>query len=1092
MNRLSSNRLLIFILASFFIVANVFITPKLFHGIVDRYTVLSSASNDSKLLLLSQQSLQESILKQQKEPFITDDEFAVFNRVERKGVIADNISIYDTDMPFTGYPSLSDYLEIYYSAQIRLEEAVRFRVCELQPHTDDQGFSCDGEASLANYYEDFNEQSLQDRFCCAGEDNYLNRLIEARNLFAVLYLVEPQALSFQLWNQTIVFKEVGRKGLLDTTHEMALAQMIFASEYAIDALDYRFTIEGLAGGNCRDRIDDAMTRPLRLEDTTTQPYDYSQDAVCIINNELALLQEAEKYYQNVIDLMVAGFSFDLAWPQELYVGQLFTATEIDVFARALENYALVLDEMAQRHRQLQTAVKNDQSARQLYTNFLATTFSDSTTLPFWVQVKHVWQMSADDQVKNSLQARVTTFWSNKEFLQARIQAIDTGMDLLGYTADFVPIQSYADMKAAAKEMLAWAIEANNAARVTTRDWEMNGDAYEQEYLNIATTYLPRLQELCGESDKDYQTCEGGIGSKMDQNWLDQANAALHISLAQLAITHTLQTISDTIALADGEILVKTSTSHSITLNSLAEGIVRAQRVTTVTTSSTSNEVFRTETDSQQTVRKEGLFDQLSGNDALGLSAASGGLGPLIGNGIDDLGGQTLEKYLSTLGPAIDLAGVALEVPGLGGLLGSFFGSTQRTQIHDISSGTRHSEMTTSATSTVFDPAEIEIARLENENQLAQLAQEVEIIGARSEADVRALLRSLAEQQIDIKVYSLQLQRAVNEQQALIREWRMWSDLYARAIDIHNSSYIANPAWRLLRDHDTEVATAQLEMAKQQAYLAAKALEYQILDEIPFIHEVFKVRDVNQLQAYLTKLDSVARLTGEINEYTRLVSLRAVVSNITEEDLNSLAPGSAEYNQLQAERENRFRQYLEQHLITDNDGKPIKLLLKFSTSLLEGPFADSGVYNWRIQGAHTGSTDSINVDKCPYRRSDGVMVTISEGGQTLPEYTTVRLTQAGYLSYRKSDGSIAVYTPRLATPLSNKDIPESILAQLRATSISAMIEVNSTENTISNFCNRSVAASEWVLELDLTNGVDWKELEDIAITFKTFAYTRPGH
>jgi len=980
--------------------------------------------------------------------------------------------------PSAGLLTREDYTQIYFEAKRRRDNAVHFRLCQLQLQTDQTNITCPSDLSLEKYYADFNNQALQNSFCsnsqlnehgyCSDNDDIRNQLLKARNFFIQMYLVEPQNLTIKIGNQELVVKEEGLKGLLETTRELAFAHMIFASEYAIDAFDYRFTIEGLAGGECNQTIMKYQEQLKKSNSEKDSSYNYFADADCIIRNEIALLEEAKKHYGYVIRLLDDSFETDSAWPLGLHIGNLFTADEIDVFLRAMENYAIVVDEHAIRERQL----GNDLTAHDLYTNTY--TLLSRSSKPLIEKAAEI-SATANITIQTSLYTGGLAYRTSLEKLQARIQEIDNGVNVFGYTPDYVPVQSYIHMKEAADTLLNWAEQTNNDAINATRTFETNANLMNQEIQSVQRDYASRLFDICGnlandvDYDDTYQDCEGYEGSLMDRSWIDLATAYLHIVMAEQQVTNTLQAITDTIEEAGQMIYVKTATSQKVQLNILAQGMARAYQVTQATSQATTDDVFRENTKTKQTIISPGLFGTASEGVTQGVNAAR-----LIAvTGATYIpGGQFASGVIGTVGPAFE----------------SFFGSTHRLTNISHTEGKRHSETTTSSMSSIYNPSEITIANIETLNEMLRLSQEISTTIIARDYQVKALLRQLAEQQINKQIYVEQYNQAAAEHNTLVAQYRYWRSMYLRARNNLGLSYIANPAYRLLREHKTEVANAQLEQAAHQAYLTAKALEYEMLDDVPFISDVFKVRQVTHLHAYLQKVESLFRIKKPDDEYERVISLKELVSGITQAELDRLE-GDA-YTKTEREQDELFHEYLEKHLVITNN-RPMKLNLVFSTSLLAAPFNDAGIYNWRIAGAVTGSTSDVDIKRCPSRKEYGVSVILDQGPQILPPGMTVILIQSGHTIYRKRDGSLVEYSPQMITLLPREDIPTSIRESLGSSKVSATIEVNSSNtNTISDFCNRSVAASDWILEVDLEkNRLDWEKLLDIRIKLRTFGYSR---
>ena len=223
-----------------------------------------------------------------------------------------------------------------------------------------------------------------------------------------------------------------------------------------------------------------------------------------------------------------------------------------------------------------------------------------------------------------------------------------------------------------------------------------------------------------------------------------------------------------------------------------------------------------------------------------------------------------------------------------------------------------------------------------------------------------------------------------------------------------------------------------------------------------------------------------------NETNIEFSLRVLASDIRDQDISN-APVE-ERPALVALRQERFLAYLQEHLINDADGNPERLILVFDTSLENRPINTPSRWNWRIAGAVTGETDPAIIARCPVRKTYGVLVDILPGEQTLPDGMAVDLTMSGHTSTRQSGqsgGDIVQYSPQLVSLLPREEMPAGILAEAVA---DASIDVNNSQTTISDFCNMSVAATSWMMEIPLAeNQIDWTLFQDIKLKMWTFYF-----
>lgn len=400
-------------------------------------------------------------------------------------------------------------------------------------------------------------------------------------------------------------------------------------------------------------------------------------------------------------------------------------------------------------------------------------------------------------------------------------------------------------------------------------------------------------------------------------------------------------------------------------------------------------------------------------------------------------------------------------------------------------GTRHSEVHTTSTESVVNQGELIIGQLNGNIRNLRLVEQLQISQIEVEFEVKAINRRLAELQIEKAQMIEQLNRLVSQHNGLIQRYQYLKAAYLRAETDLDAHYLANPAYRLLRDHKTEVANYHLRLAAQQAYLTGVALQYWLGGEIPNLTDVYKVRHTSHLQWFLTELNNAYLGADEAIIDERTLSLRELASGITDD---RIAAASPEDRIILSERQRTlFKEFLQSSVLFDDNGNPETLILTFQTSLGQHPFNEEiSKWGWRIAGSHTSSTDPVVNARCPIRGNYGVRVRVNPGAQTLPSNLTTRLTQAGQSSIRQQNGTISTVAPRRINVLDSVD-NSGILDQATA---AAPIKVNSASNDVSAFCNVSVAASSWILEVPLQFNdvtIDWELLNDIKIDFLTFYF-----
>ncbi|MBV7336382.1 hypothetical protein KFU94_50760 [Chloroflexi bacterium TSY] len=139
----------------------------------------------------------------------------------------------------------------------------------------------------------------------------------------------------------------------------------------------------------------------------------------------------------------------------------------------------------------------------------------------------------------------------------------------------------------------------------------------------------------------------------------------------------------------------------------------------------------------------------------------------------------------------------------------------------LSLGLRHSESHTSSTTTVFDPAQEELAELQSAQAMQQAINQSAIISATSAATVKGLLLQIAELTIEEELLYAEMNRLSAAHNDLVNQYHHLLNLREQAQADLVDSNLANPAFRLLRDQNTIEATRSHSVAAQFAYLSAR-------------------------------------------------------------------------------------------------------------------------------------------------------------------------------------------------------------------------------------------------------------------------------
>ncbi|MCB0108971.1 MAG: hypothetical protein KDE53_23780, partial [Caldilineaceae bacterium] len=294
------------------------------------------------------------------------------------------------------------------------------------------------------------------------------------------------------------------------------------------------------------------------------------------------------------------------------------------------------------------------------------------------------------------------------------------------------------------------------------------------------------------------------------------------------------------------------------------------------------------------------------------------------------------------------------------------------------------------------------------------------------------------------------------------------------------SNLANPAFRLLRDQSTVEASRSIAVAAQFAYLTAKSLESEFLIRFPNLNNIFKARTADDVDNFLNDLEAfrvAIGSPGERNRFPYRISVAKDLFGLTDENLDPTGQLSAsERARLRFEG---FQAILQRSAITDPvSGQVIGFELPFATTLLNTKLFTPNVWNNRIAGvglpADVPNTQGIAIN----------LLTRQFGDISTPE---VQLTHDGHASYRTVKGQIVEYVPENAK-LAGFATPPGFESKSKTATILASVNGNGRGTPSSALFNRSVAASNWTLRIDLrspfNSKLDISQLEDIEINMDT--------
>ncbi|MCJ7549502.1 MAG: Ig-like domain-containing protein [Anaerolineae bacterium] len=438
-------------------------------------------------------------------------------------------------------------LDVIAEATALWEEGASFRMEHVQL------LPADTMAQALQNYKDFNDGELFYDFCAdydqiddAGycpEDvdrlNVRNTLFDAIELFSV-----AQGWPTDEWTshtgQVFGVRQIGGSGVVAASHEIVNVHLIFGNEFLVDAIDYRFSLEGI-------------------------PY-----AEEIINKELEELGEAKRQFELAMDLLFLVFG-----EYECGAGQYCTTEDFETFGVASSRMMVSLDEMAARYRML----GDDQAALDIYDRAYEEQYMQLTTLT---------QMARRIGAQH-LQNGSWEMFNNLSRMRDRAQAIRDGLDFFGFAPDYVPLQSYEALMVLTEGpvgdtgLLSTARDLEDQAREAQRTYDTNASSLSTELAKLMVEYNGKLRGLCGTSEDadgdglpDYNPCEGGL---MGRNFYDLDAASLRVGLAWLKAQSFVERIQIEQERAATVIEVDLGLAQSVSAVDLAIGKLNAYKET---------------------------------------------------------------------------------------------------------------------------------------------------------------------------------------------------------------------------------------------------------------------------------------------------------------------------------------------------------------------------------------------------------------------------------------------------------------------------------------------------------------------------------
>jgi predicted outer membrane repeat protein len=738
-----------------------------------------------------------------------------------------------------------------------------------------QLLSSDTMAEALQNYANFNDGEWYHAFCgdydqldadgyCPDTDppqGIRNILLDAIDLYRVA-VGWPTQVFTPTRGVPIPAWDAGGQGVLSATTEIANVHMIFGNEFLVDATDYRFSTAGI-------------------------PY-----ADQIIHQELEELDQARLQFELIIDLVFRAFN-------EWGVGSYCNSDQFEQFGMASSLMVSTLNEIAARYFML----RNSAAALEVYNR------------AYTQQYMHLMTLSemAGEADTAYLQNGSWEMLNNLSQLRERAQAIHEGLDFFGFAPDYVPLQSYEQLRILTEGptgdtgLLGTARDLEDQAREAQRTFDANASAMATELDNLTVDLNSQLFDLCGS---DVETCDGGLMLKnLDALDVADRRAALALMRAQ----NLAQQITIEEERAGQVINVRLALGQELSAAELTKGVLRAVRTTKTKVSSSE--------------------DQIN----LGVE-------------------RSAEAWVQAV----------FDFPTWKGEAG--FKATVNATV-----GRNHAWTWTDSTTTLWDPAEANIGQWESIQALKQAEAEAEIEGANSAALVRNLLLQQAEAVQEYYIAAGEFNTLVDEHNYLAERRSRLINMREQAINrvASHNSHLLNPAYRIWRDSLTIQSNQTHALAAQFAYLTARAAEYELLTPYPDLGKIFRARTSNDIRIFLDGLKvwvQALDLPGQLNRYPYTLSLARDLWGLTDQAIDPEGVLSA--SERDQKRYEEFQKLLQANL---SGGQ---LEARFTTALdqqrSEGQYLFSpNIWNNRIAGIGTPLAENEGVRLNIVTRQSGV-------------------------------------------------------------------------------------------------------------------------
>jgi uncharacterized repeat protein (TIGR01451 family) len=782
-----------------------------------------------------------------------------------------------------------------------------------------QLLSSDTLADALKNYANFNDGEWYDAFCgdygqidehgyCPqGEPQAVrNVLLDAVDLYRVA-VGYPAEVFGPYRGDAIAVWEAGSQGVLSSATEIANVHLIFGNEFLVDATDYRFSTAGI-------------------------PY-----ADQIIAQELDELGQAQLQFELIMDMIFRAFN-------EWGVGDYCSSDQFEQFGVASSLLVSTLNETAARYYML----RQSEAALDVYVSASNNQYLQAMALAEMATA------SGEEYLQNGSWEML----NNLSQLRERAQAIHDGLDFFGFAPEYVPLQAYEQLLLLTEGptgnsgLLGTARDLEDQARDAQRTFDANASDMATELDNLTVELNGQLFELCGASEDDYETCEGGL---MEQN-LDAWDAAsLRVGLAYLRAQNIAEQIQIEADRAGQVINVHLAEGQIISAAELAIGKLQARRTTRVATSSSEDQFHA------------------------GYKAKA-------------------EAYVQT---EISWSGIWPEAEFKAGVRASL----------EAVVGYQHAWTWSDSTETVWDPAAEAIAHFESLQALKQAEAQAEIEGANSAAAIRNLLLQESEALEEYDIALAELNKVAAEGNYLAQRSSRLLNRRHQAINrvASHNSHLLSPAYRIWRDSLTTQSMQAHALAAQFAYLTARAAEYELLTPYPDLGQIFRARTSNDIRLFLDGLKvwvQALDLPGQLNRYPYTLSLARDLWGLTDQALDP--DGALSEEELHQERYEEFQTILQDNLDAG------RLEFWFGTTLdqqrAEQQYLFSpNIWNNRIAGIGAPLAQSEGVwINIVTRQSDDVgdpEVVLIHGGWA-----------GGAEAYRNAAGQLVYYDPDTAVPV----------------------------------------------------------------------------